>query len=219
MADHFSAILYLLAPLYWLWDNPKILLIVQTISLGIGALPVYLIAKQRLSSSIIALLFGFAYLLYPSLQWTNTFDFHPEVLITSVLISIFYFLYNKKWFWYFLFLVFTSLSKETAGFTIAMIGIYALFLNKRIGIATIGLGIISICIAFSTIHYFNHGEPSAYISYYANYGDNLKSIIIDILKHPIVIFDRLQNDSCRIFILNLLQPVVFLHLLPLIFFF
>ena len=169
MADHFSAILYLLAPLYWLWDNPKILLIAQTISLAIGALPVYLIAKQRLGSSIIALLFGFAYLLYPSLLWTNTFDFHPEVLITSVLISIFYFLYNKNLFWYFLFLVFTSLSKETAGFTIAMIGIYALFLNKRIGIATIGLGIISVCIAFSTFHYFNHGEQSAYISYYANY--------------------------------------------------
>nr|MBA3531964.1 DUF2079 domain-containing protein [Ardenticatenales bacterium] len=40
--DHFEPILALLVPLYWLWPDVRVLLIVQAISLGLGSLPIYL---------------------------------------------------------------------------------------------------------------------------------------------------------------------------------
>lgn len=51
LGDHFSAFLYLLAPLYRLWDSPKTLLLAQTAALALGALPVYGLARRKTGSA------------------------------------------------------------------------------------------------------------------------------------------------------------------------
>ena len=56
LADHFDPILFLLAPLYWIWASPKTLLVAQTLALGIGAWPIYLIAMRRLGKPLESLL-------------------------------------------------------------------------------------------------------------------------------------------------------------------
>ena len=42
--DHFEPVLVLIAPLYWLWSDVRVLLIVQALALGLGSLPIYLYA-------------------------------------------------------------------------------------------------------------------------------------------------------------------------------
>ena len=46
LGDHVQFIFLLLAPLYGLWDNVNIMLIVQSLLLGLGAIPVYRIAQR-----------------------------------------------------------------------------------------------------------------------------------------------------------------------------
>ena len=41
-------VLFLTAPVYALFPDPKTLLLLQTLALGLGALPLYLIAKKRI---------------------------------------------------------------------------------------------------------------------------------------------------------------------------
>jgi uncharacterized protein with PQ loop repeat len=48
LADHSDILLVLFAPLYLIWSDPKVLLIVQTFTLAIGGIFVYLLAKQIL---------------------------------------------------------------------------------------------------------------------------------------------------------------------------
>ena len=55
-ADHFSPMAYLLAPLYFFWNDPRMLLLVQTLVLGSGSIPVYLLARRRLKSRGLAVL-------------------------------------------------------------------------------------------------------------------------------------------------------------------
>ncbi len=78
LGDHFSVVLYLLAPVYRLFPHPATLLWLQTIALSTGALPVYLLAAQRLGSRWWGALLALVYLMYPPLQYLNLFDVHPE---------------------------------------------------------------------------------------------------------------------------------------------
>src|SRR3989338_2070052 len=50
LGDHFTPIVILLLPFYYLWQSPKTLLVLQTIVLALSAVPVYLIAKFVMSS-------------------------------------------------------------------------------------------------------------------------------------------------------------------------
>ena len=55
---HINLIAFAYAPFYWLGAGPSFLYVSQAIALGAGAIPVYLIACDRLKSNWIAALFA-----------------------------------------------------------------------------------------------------------------------------------------------------------------
>jgi uncharacterized membrane protein len=213
LADHFDPILYLLAPLYWIWDSPKMLLVAQTLALAIGALPVYLIAQRKSDSAPGALMFAIAYLLYPALEWTNTFDFHPEIFATPFLLGAFYFLDCKRWRPYILLLALTTLTKETAGLSIIMLGLYALTRNRRIGWLTIGIGAVALFVALGVLQFYHAGQPSPYFSLYSRFGSSPARILGSIVFHPISAMNGMNTQENHSYLRDLFQPVLFLPLL------
>src|SRR6266852_9473984 len=48
LGDHFHPILMAVAPLFWIWDDARILLLVQAALLAIAAVPIFWWARQRL---------------------------------------------------------------------------------------------------------------------------------------------------------------------------
>ena len=80
--DHFALIYYAIAPLYAAFSSATTLLILQSVALGLGAIPVYLLAKDKIGSLPVAVALAAAYLLYPALHAVNTFDFHEIALVT-----------------------------------------------------------------------------------------------------------------------------------------
>ena len=48
LGSHFDPILALLAPLWWLWPDPELLLVVQAVAVASGALPVFWLARKHL---------------------------------------------------------------------------------------------------------------------------------------------------------------------------
>ncbi|MHB1533240.1 MAG: DUF2079 domain-containing protein [Acidimicrobiales bacterium] len=76
--DHASYIFALLVPLYWVYANAAVLLVVQSIFLGLGAVPIYLYARRRLASTTLATLLAASYLLNPALQNGNLEQVHVE---------------------------------------------------------------------------------------------------------------------------------------------
>jgi Predicted membrane protein (DUF2079) len=70
--DHASYILVLIAPLYWIGANPRLLLLLQVVALAIPAASVYLIGIRRLGSPLAGLSVAAAYLAFPALQWALT---------------------------------------------------------------------------------------------------------------------------------------------------
>jgi uncharacterized membrane protein len=214
MGDHFSAILYLLAPLYWIWDDTRILLVAQTVALAAGAFPVFALARHKTASPAAALVFATAYLLMPAVQWSNTYEFHPDTFATPCLLAAFWFLTCRRWKLYFLFLSLTALTKETMGLTILALGIYVcLFHSRRVGLLTVAHGVASLIVALSTVRHFNNGAPSAYFLLYANYGHDVPSIIRTVVTHPFAVLVGLNTVGNRQYLGYFLSPLMFLPLL------
>ncbi len=80
LGSHADWILYLLAPLYWLYPSVYWLFGVQALGLAIAALPLWYLARQAGLAPRLSLAVVLAYLLYPLVFNINLFDFHPSVL-------------------------------------------------------------------------------------------------------------------------------------------
>jgi uncharacterized membrane protein len=123
LGDHFQPVLYLLAPLYWIWDDVRILLIVQALLITGAAIPLYLLAKQKLHSEFISISVGISYLIFSGTQFTITNEFHQSVFIPLLLSLGLYWLETDKMFRGLFFLTSLLLVKEETGLLLVVLGI------------------------------------------------------------------------------------------------
>jgi uncharacterized membrane protein len=83
--EHASYILVLVAPLYRIWADPRLLLLLQAIALAVPAWVVYRLGAKHLRNPAAGLAVAIAYLAYPAMQWALTWQFHPETLAAGFL--------------------------------------------------------------------------------------------------------------------------------------
>lgn len=76
--DHTCFIVLLVVPLYWIWPHAQLLLVLQTLLLAGAAVPIYMVARKYLESTVLATAMVAVYLLNPALQNGNLEQFHPE---------------------------------------------------------------------------------------------------------------------------------------------
>lgn len=129
---HFDPILFLLLPFYSLYQSPITLLVLQSVFLGLGGLPLYHLARDELKSDFAGVVFSLSYLLYPPIQGVNWFDFHPECLLPLFLFTAFYYFKKNNFYRYFLFLVLALMCKETVSTITVFLGVYGVWLNRSI---------------------------------------------------------------------------------------
>jgi uncharacterized membrane protein len=131
---HFQPILLALLPIYFMFPQGETLLILQSLFIGLGALPIYLIAKRELKNP--SIVFPVAYLLYSPMHNVNLFDFHPVAFAPFLLGFTWYYMEkndSKK------FLIFSLLSltiKESIFTIIFIIGLYSAVFKKNLKIGT-----------------------------------------------------------------------------------
>jgi uncharacterized membrane protein len=131
LGDHVSPIILPLAPLYRLWPDARLLLLLQAAALAIGAWPLALLARRRLlphwpqSAHLAALLLALIYLSYPALGFVNRFEFHEEVFAVPLLLLAFWALEARRLGVMSLALLLAMLTKEDVGLTVAAFGLWA----------------------------------------------------------------------------------------------
>jgi uncharacterized membrane protein len=212
---HTDVILVLLAPLYAIWNDVRILLIFQSFVLALGAIPTYLLAHTVTKSKLTPLFVVVLYLLNPGVQWIAIYDFHAVSLAIPLLLLVFYFGYVGKWRWYFIAAIFASLTKEQVPVTVGAIGLMLAVLGKRrvVGILTFVLGIaISLFLMKVFIPLFNTEGIYKFSPWYGNFIE--RTIQNKLINLP---FDLIRNylltpDAFNYFNL-LLRPFAFLPLL------
>jgi uncharacterized membrane protein len=83
--DHTCFILLLAVPIYWVYPHAQALLVLQSCLLAGAAVPIYLLGRRLLHSTVLATALAAAYLLNPALQNGNLEQFHPEAFLTLAL--------------------------------------------------------------------------------------------------------------------------------------
>jgi len=243
LGDHFEPILLLLALPYALWSSPKTLLFIQTAALGLGALPVYGLAREGFASAlagrqaagqdqaggkrfppnlaieIAALIFAAVYLLYPAVHSANVFEFHPSALAIPLLLYTIYFLRTRRFALYFLFLILTMSTKEVLPLTTFVLGLYALLVERVrvVGLVTMVASALWFALAvFVVIPYFSPEDSSQYFAlFYGWLGDTAPEVVAQMINHPELIWQRLVRPDSLLYMHRLLLPVVYMALLGL----
>jgi uncharacterized membrane protein len=215
---HADLILILLAPLYYIWENVRILLITQSLLLALGAIPVYLLSKKLLKSIYASFVFVGVYLLHPSLEWANIYDFHTITIAIPLLLSTFYFAYIKKWKLFTLFAMLSLLCREDIGLIIAGLGVIMFFLlhEKIKGLITviIGGGWFSFMAAF-VIPHFSKGDTGWLTTFY-QYGSVDSYNFFTTLQNVFAKGGALLFTSYALhYYISILKPFAFLPLLGL----
>jgi uncharacterized membrane protein len=123
-AFHVEPILLFMAPFKLIFTDTRWLLIVQTIALAIGTIPIYRIAYRQWGKPGIAFAFALLYLLYPTVGWANKFDFHPLTLTTPLLLFAWDAAELRRWRLTSLLLLLAMFCKEEVGVVVALFGLF-----------------------------------------------------------------------------------------------
>ncbi|MBM3283901.1 DUF2079 domain-containing protein [Candidatus Gottesmanbacteria bacterium] len=145
LEDHFQPILYLLAPLYWIWDDVRILLLFQSFVMVFAAFPLYLLSKKITRHTFFSLSIVFSYLFFIGTQFAILNEFHQVTLAPFLISLIFYALSIKKNSLFILGVIGLLVTKEDLSLLVAAIGIGLIFKKgaRKTGVITLALGIVS----------------------------------------------------------------------------
>ena len=215
LAVHADFMLILLAPFYLIWSNPKMLLIIQTIVLALGAIPLYLLARKVLRNNFVASLFGVAYLLYPTVQLNTLHDFHATSITTTCLLFAYWFFVTENPVWFTVFAVFAALGKEQFWVIVAMLGIAWAFKPR---FRTFGIAFAAVSAAVATLLFWKFipsvtpGKHYWALMYLSDYGGSIREILTAIAKHPSAAIASAFARDRLLYYFQLLTPVSFLSL-------
>ena len=224
LGDHSSLILFPLAPLYAVFRHPLLLLVVQSVALGLGAVPVFAIARRELGSDRAAVGFALLYLLHPAVGYTNLFEFHPETLATPALLFTFQFLLAHSLLPGLIAAGVALLCREDVALVVLPIALWALWVHRRAGmrwsIALAGMAIASLVLSFVVLKpAFNLGE-AGYADMYESWGASLGEVATNILRHPVAAVSALfatpgdpaGSMAKQSYYLLMLAPLLFLSI-------
>ena len=216
LAAHVDPILVLFAPLWRVWPSPNMLLVAQALAVGLGAFPVYWLARKQLASAPAAVAFAIAYLLYPATGWLTLNEFHPVALATPLLLFAFWFLDEDRLVPFALCAPCAALCKEEIPFVIAGFGIWYAVTRRRwtTGAAIVVAGIAWAAIATTVvIPHYNHGQSSDFYSRYSEVGGSPGGILETAVLHPGRIVSSAFSNRDLHYVLQLTWPIAFLCLL------
>lgn len=216
--DHFAPVLFLLVPLYWIKGNVTALLLVQTAALALGALPLYLVARDRLQSRWVALAVAGAYLAYPALQHMNLFDFHPEVLALCFLLFAILALERRRFAWLYVLCLGAVICKEDMALAVLVLGLLVYFkYDRRAGrIITAGAALYFLVAVFLLIPRLGP-EGFQYSGRLKAFGNTPLEAARNFVLHPKHTLDVLATRQNLRYFFSLLVPVAFLCLLSPVF--
>jgi uncharacterized membrane protein len=216
LAAHVDPILVLFAPLWWIWPSPDMLLVVQAVAVGLGAFPVFLLARKHLGSGRAGAGFALTYLLYPATGWLTLNEFHPVALATPLMLFAFWYLDEHRLVPFGLFAVAAAACKEEIALVVAGFGIWYAIAHRRwlagAAIAAAGSAWAAIAIGIVIPHY-NAGAESDFYGRYSEVGGSAGGILKTAFTHPFRIVEAAFGSRDLHYLLQLVTPLAGLCLL------
>jgi len=157
LGDHLNLTLPLLAPLYWMWSDARMLLGFQSVWLVLSGYGMYLIAKKRGLPAFAGMGVALVYTLFYGFQQAVIFDFHASIIGVGLLVWTAYFLESKKYLFMWIAALLLVLTQENMGIALAGLGSVYVFRKEHRSLAIIWvvLGILATLLATRAVAFFS----------------------------------------------------------------
>ena len=227
---HFSPFLFLLVPVYAIYQNPVTLLILRPIAISIGLIPLYwIIRDQQLNSRLLTFFLATIYLIYPPIT-TPLSNFDVEVFLPALFLFAIHYFRKGKLLHSYLFVVLALMTNEFVPLIVMAMAVYV-FLSDRKKIFN-GLrskkltktAIFSITLLLSGLLFFNLAStvitafnPNALSTKWewGELGTSPGEIVTNVLTNPAKTINIFFNNgqSKFVYITSLFGPLAFLSFL------
>jgi uncharacterized membrane protein len=236
LGDHFSPIIAVLAPLYWIHNSPSTLLVAQGLLLALAIPSLWLFARRAFGggpkATAAAYFVAIAYGLSWPLAEAAAFDFHEAAfapVLTAIALERFQ---AGRLRTALIALAALLLVKEDMGLFVAGAGVWLVLTSRQrmvrrqwvVGIALVVVGVAWTAFATYVLIPFFGGNGNYYWAYSA-LGNNVPQVIAHIVRHPASSFMTMfahpqQRETLKYLLgafgfLPLLSPV-FIVVIPLL---
>jgi uncharacterized membrane protein len=207
--DHLWLLIVVLIPIYKLAPSIETLLILQSVALAAGAVPLAALAYRKTGHTWMAAVLAAAWLLSPALQNMNLENYHPEIYATPLLMWAIERADAQKWRGYWILIALAVLAKEDVALTVIGLGLY-LFVAKhrRVGMFTMAFGVgwflnsmLVLLPYFNDYGFFRTEGGHPFSAWWSN------------LFNPTYYADVFAGPQARQYVRQLFGPVAFLALL------
>lgn len=227
-------------PFYALIPSAYTLIVLQAVLMVSAAIPVFLIARQRIGNPWAGVAFAAAYLLYPTTQFmTLAGPFQPRIPGLVLFFWAFFFLIRKQLWPYLICLFLAMLSRSDAALVVVAFGMVAALRRERWPFAVwpllVGLVYFYAALTYITPRFYDPSFQPAQVSlpfdlhrdyndlwpcglspqacYYIHLGGSLPEIAKNILTHPVEIFFFVFQPAKLVYLALMLGTLLFLPLL------
>src|SRR2546426_10736183 len=197
LGDHFHPILMAIAPLYWIWDDARVLLVVQAALLAVAGVPIFWWARERLGL-LAAIAVEAAYLVFWGVLSGVIYDFHHIAFaVPAISFGLYGVLTNRnRLFW--AMLVVGLLTRENIALTFAAIGVYVAVVQHR---WRLGAAVVAVCVAWfvaliEVVMPAIAGAPYGHWTYEA-LGTGPASALLHLVRHPISSLELLVDNPIK----------------------
>lgn len=157
LGDHLTLTLPLLSPLFWIWNDVRMLLVFQAAWISASSIAIYLLARHRKLPPVVSFTVSVLYSLFYGVQYAIFFDFHPVVFGVGLIAWLLYFFETKQKWFFGTTLILVLATQENMGLMLAAIGFIYVFQKqwRKPAILFIIGGVIASLLAAKTISLFS----------------------------------------------------------------
>jgi len=214
LGDHAAYLLYPLALLYVVAPDVRVLLVLQSVVVALGAVPLYLLGRRR-RRPWLGLAAGVAFLLHPATLNMALFDFHPGALAGTLLLFALYGLETDRPGLSLAFAALVLAAKESFALTIAGVGLWLAGRGERARGALLFL--LSVGTFFLAtrlvVPHLSGREASVFLGRYSRYGTDEMDVLKQLVTRPRLVLEGLTGAGNLGYLWRLLSPFMLLPVL------
>jgi uncharacterized membrane protein len=213
LATHAKYGSYLFLPIYALVPRPETMIVIQSTSLGLSAIPLFFFARRRLSDWVACAL-AIAWVCYYPMQSANFYDVHEVPIASFFILATIWAVDAKRWVLFGLAFAAAMLMREDMPIGMAVTGAFLLLTGHR-PIAGLIMTVVAL-VWFVFLRFYvmdSVGDwwfPDMYKGLWAGGEKGFKSVLKTLLSNPLFVLSKVVESKKIYYLLHLLVPIAFL---------
>lgn len=214
---HATLISYFILPFYALHQNAETLLVVQSVLLGVAAVPLFFFARRRIGGAA-AVLVASLYLFHPAVQESNLFEVHYVKFGTVFFWFALWFLDAGRTGWALVAAALTLLVREDVATWVVLLGLFAFFSGRAVKVGLLmaaGAAAYVVVVKFLVMPGFRGGNDDLLFMYQELLPKGRSSfgwVLVSVLGNPGYTLETLLDPNKLLFFLQVLVPMALLPL-------